>query len=77
MFKERKSLGTYVAKGTLDDVIVAKPSAETEAGGKPVEIKTTSLQLSKDGVSVVLSQRALGVSRHSKKVKKSTRKPKE
>ena len=68
MIKERKTLGTYVAKSPLDCAKEAKPSDETEAGGKPVEIKTTSLQLSKDGVSVVLSQRALGVSRHSKKV---------
>jgi hypothetical protein len=68
MIKERKTLGTYVAKSPLDVAKEAKPSDETESGGKPVEIKTTSLQLSKDGVSVVLSQRGLGISRHSKKV---------
>ena len=78
MLKERKSLGTYVPKSPLDGAAKeVKPSGEIEAGGKPVEIKTTSLQLSKDGVSVVLSQRGLGVSRHSKKVKKSSKKSKE
>jgi len=77
MIKERKTLGTYVPKGPLDGVKEAKPSGEVEAVVKPVEIKTTSLQLSKDGVSVVLSQRGLCVSRHSKKVQKSNKKSKE
>ena len=57
MIKERKTLGTYVAKGPLDGAKEVKPSVEVETVVKPVEIKTTSLQLSKDGVSVVLSQR--------------------
>ena len=77
MIKERKTLGTYVPKIPLEGAKETKPPGEIEAGGKPVEIKTTSLQLSKDGVSVVLSQRGLGVSRHSKNVKKSNKKPKE
>ena len=57
----------------------ARTSGEKEAGGKAHhgEIKTTSLQLSKDGIAVVLSQRGSGVSRHSKKVKKSKKKSKE
>ena len=66
-----------MAKGPSNGGKEFKSSGEVETVVKAVEIKTTSLQLSKDGVSVVLSQRGLGVSRHSKKVQKSNKKSKE